>query len=269
MGMFEFSDNEILSFFAVLVRITVLFAVLPLLGDRFVPSTLKVLFGLATSFIVFPSLTAKGFIHTEDAAVWGSSVAGITWMIVQEAGLALILGYTARLIFDAIQFGGNLVGNFMGFSAANTFDPHQESQTQVIAELQAALATLVFLSLDGHYLMLKAALDSFHWVGLGKAALGSSVSHQLTLFTAKVIEFGVLLSAPIAICLFVVNVAFGIMAKAMPQLNVLVLSFAVSALVGLAILLIGLPEFQSVSGSVLGRVDEWLIDIIKAIKADG
>ena len=61
--------------------------------------------------------------------------------------VGLVLGYTARLLFDAISLGSNLAGNFMGFAAASTYDPHQESQTQVVAEIQLAIATLMFLAM--------------------------------------------------------------------------------------------------------------------------
>ena len=76
--------------------------------------------------------------------------------------------------------------------------------------------------------------------------------------SGQVLRFGIQISAPVAVSLFVVNIAFGIMAKAMPQLNVLVLSFAVSALVGLVVMFLSVPEFQGAAGEVLGRMRDWM-----------
>ncbi len=258
-----------LTFFAVLVRVSILFSVLPLVGDRFVPGPAKLLMALGVSFILFPALVARGTLVVSDAEIWGSTVYGIAGVIAQEAIVALLVGFTAKIVFDAIHFGGNLVGTFMGFAAASTFDPHQETQSQVVAEIQYALAMLMFLALDGHFIMLKAALQSYQWVSLGHAGIAAAVSFQLTQFTAQMIEFGVLLSAPIALCLFAVNIAFGVMAKALPQLNVLVLSFAISAVVGLAILFIGMPEYQELSATILSKMSEWITLILRAVKNDG
>ena len=58
----------------------------------------------------------------------------------------------------------------MGFSTASTYDPHQESQTQVVAQIQMAIAMLLFLALDGHHLMLRASLESYRIVGVGGLA---------------------------------------------------------------------------------------------------
>jgi flagellar biosynthesis protein FliR len=127
-----------------------------------------------------------------------------------------------------------------------------------VAEIQMALAMLVFLVLDGHHLMLRASLQSYEIVGLGKAGLTAAFSQRLIEFTAEVIKFGVQIAAPVAVALFAVNVAFGIVAKAMPQLNVLVLSFAVTALIGLFVMLISQPEFQAAAGNILGRIGDWM-----------
>ncbi len=261
MNIFDFSkisQEELLTFFAVLVRYSVLIAVMPFVGDRLIPSPVKVLLALVTTVALFPALVRQGEIMPGDAAVWGATTSGIAGTIACEVICGLLLGFTAKMLFESVSFGANLVGNFMGFGAASTYDPHQESQSQVVAQIQMAIAMLIFLALDGHHLMLRSALDSYRWVGLGKAALGAAASQRLIEFTAQVIRFGLQLAAPVAVSMFAVNVAFGVIAKAMPQLNILVLSFAVTALVGLFVMFISVPEFQGVVGAVLGRMGEWM-----------
>ena len=258
MSLFDFSQEELLTFFAVMVRYSVLIAVLPFTGDRMVPAPAKILLALAVTIALFPALVSSGQVKPGEAIGWASSAAGIAGTVALEALLGFGLGYVARLTFDAIHFGSNLAGNFMGFASASTYDPHQESQTQVVAEVQMALAMLLFLALDGHHLMLRAALDSYAIVGLGKAGITGAYAQHLTELTAQVLRFAISLSAPIAAALFAVNVAFGIMAKAMPQMNVLVLSFAASAFVGLAVMFLSVPELNAVSAGIFGRMDEWM-----------
>lgn len=255
---FNFSESDLFAFFAVLVRFSILVAVLPVTGDRAIPGIVKILLSLSITFALFPALVASGKVSTIEAGVWGSSVSGIVSVIALETLAALILGFTARMLFDAITFGANLVGNFMGFAAASQFDAHQESQTQVVAQLQTTLAMLVFLALDGHHLMLRAALESYNYLGVGKIQINAAFAQRLGDLTAQVFKFGIQIAAPVAVSLFVVNVAFGVLAKAMPQMNVLVLSFAASAFVGMAVMFVSMSEFQAVSGNILGRMGDWL-----------
>jgi flagellar biosynthetic protein FliR len=265
--MFNFSQEELLTFFAVLVRYSTLVAVLPFTGDRTIPTPVKILFSLALTIALFPALVTRGAVNPGEAVVWGATTGGIVGTIALEAMFGLVLGYTAKLLFDAIQVGSSFMANFMGFTMASTYDPHQETQSTVLTEFQMALAMLVFLVLDGHHLMLRAALDSYRVVGLGKAGFGGMLSERLIDFTSQVFRFGIQIAAPVAVSMFAVYVAFGVIAKAVPQMNILVLSFAISIGVGFFVLLLTIPEFQSVAGSILGRMEEWMNASIAAMAA--
>jgi flagellar biosynthetic protein FliR len=269
--LFNFSPEEILCFFAVLIRFSVLMAILPFVGDRVVPGPVKVLLSLATTLALFPALVARGNINIADAAVWGSTTGGIIGTMTMEVLCALVLGFTAKLAFEAISFGGNLVGTFMGFATASQYDPHQESQTQVVSQIQMAIAMLLFLALDGHHIMLRASLSSYQVVPIGgmaafaKMGFNGALSQRLIEITGDVIKFGLQLSAPVAVCLFGVNVAFGVVAKAMPAINILVLSFAVTGIVGLAILFLSIPEFQGAVTNIFAQMDDWMRSVLLAM----
>jgi len=269
--LFNFSQEEMLCFFAVLIRFSVLMAILPFVGDRVVSGPIKVLLALATTLALFPALVARGNINIADAAVWGSTTAGIIGTMTMEVLCALVLGFTAKIAFEAINFGGNLVGTFMGFATASQYDAHQESQTQVVSQIQMAIAMLLFLALDGHHLMLRASLSSYQLVPIGgmaafaKSGFNGALCQRLIEITGDVIKFGLQLSAPVAVCLFGVNVAFGVVAKAMPAINILVLSFAVTGIVGLAILFLSIPEFQGAVTNIFSQMDDWMTSVLLAM----
>jgi flagellar biosynthetic protein FliR len=270
-SLFDFSQGEMLSFFAVLVRFSVLMAVLPFVGDRVVPTPVKILLSLAITIALFPMLVARGNINPAQATVWGASAGGIVGTICLEVLVALVLGFTAKLTFEAVNFGGNIVGTFMGFAMAAQYDPHQEAQTEVVAQLQMAIAMLLFLALDGHHLMLRASLSSYQIIGIGglggfiKTGMNGAFVHRIIELSGDVIKFGLQLAAPIAVCMFGVNVAFGVLAKAMPQLNILVLSLAVSALVGLVVLFLTIPEFQGAATNIFALMEEWMNSVLQAM----
>lgn len=261
MSLFQFSQEEVLTFFAVLVRYSVLFAVLPFIGDKMIYGPLKIVFALVVSIAMFPVLISRHYVDPKDALVWGSQASSIAGTIGLEVLFALALGFTARLLFDAIGFGANLVGNFMGFASANIYDPHQETQTQVVGEFQMSIAMLIFLALDGHHLLLRASLDSYRIVPMGSAGFTAIFAQRITEMTANVLKFAIQIAAPVGLAIFSVNVAFGVISRAMPQVNILVLSFAVTSLVGMIVLLIGLPEFYTGVAGIFSKLEDWLVAI--------
>jgi flagellar biosynthetic protein FliR len=269
MSLFNFNQEELLCFFAVLVRYSVLIAVLPFTGDVQVPAAVKILLSLSISIALFPMLLAGGYVRPADAAIWSADAGSLIGTIAMEVIVALILGYTARLAFQAISFGGNLVGNFMGFSIASTYDPNQQSHSQVVAELHMAIAMLIFLAVNGHHMMLRSALQSYSVVGIGGRWIAGHaqtvLSQRLIYLCGDVIKFGVQLSAPIAIVTFAVNVIFGVMARAVPQLNILVLSVGISAIIGLVVMFLSMGEFHGVTVNILSRMSDWMDGVLQAL----
>jgi len=265
VSLFNFNFAEVITFFAVVVRYSVLFSILPLFGDRMVPGPVKILTSFVVALTLFPALVASGEVVPKQANLWAATVGGITGTIALEVVFGLALGYVARMAFDGISFGANLIGNFMGFASASYFDPHQESQTEVVAQVQNSLAMLIFLAIDGHHSMLQAALHSYRIVGIGSATLGSVFSHQIISISAEVFRYGLQLAGPVAISLFSVNLAFGMMSKAVPQMNIFVLSFAVTAFVGFVVLLLSLPEFQEITVDLFDKSRGWMQDTMAAM----
>lgn len=262
-NLLNFTQEEVLTFFAVLARFSTLVVVLPFVGEKIIPAPVKVLLALSISVILYPILVSNGSVDPREAIQWGASASGLIGTIGLEILFGLALGFIAKLVFEAISIGGDLAGTFMGFASASQFDPHQETQTQVVSKFLMALAFLLFITLDGHHLMLHAALNSYDIVGLGKVHLGASFAAALLELSSHVIQVGLQLAAPMALSLFTINIVYGVMAKAMPQLNVLILSFAVSALVGLVVLFVSLPEFNGVTSHLLSSVGDRMYFMMK------
>ncbi|MCM0605715.1 MAG: flagellar biosynthetic protein FliR [Xanthomonadaceae bacterium] len=254
--------NEALTFFAVLVRYGTLFAIVPILGDRMIPLPIKILSSLAITAALYPALVKTGSINPEAATIWGSTTSTIIYTIALETIFGLALGYCSKLVFDGVQFGANITGNLMGFASASQYDPHQETQTEIIAHLQMTLAMLLFLVMDGHHLFLRAAMDSYKIVGIGSMNMGGMFSKQLIQMTGDTFILGMQLAAPVSVSLFLVNVLYGVMAKNMPQMNILVLSFSISALLGFIILLLTMPEFAAVVTENFGMIYNKLVRVM-------
>jgi flagellar biosynthetic protein FliR len=266
MSLFNFSPTELLTFFAILVRISTLMAVMPFFGDKGVPGSVKVLLSLALSIMLFPTLIARGWVDPMRAAVWSQTASSLIGAVCTEAAFGLVLGFIVKIMFDSIQMGADVIGTLMGLSSANQFDPFQETQTQVISHFQLTLAMLLFLALDGHHIMLQAIAESFRVVEIGAANLtsGDLAQHLITL-TGQTLKTGIQIAAPMIITMFGVNIIYGILAKSMPQMNVLVVSFSISAIVGLAVMFLSLDSFHDVASGIFSHVGDEMLDAMRAM----
>ena len=265
MMNFPVQMEEILTFFAVLVRFSILMALVPFMGDRIIPTTVKVLFSLAVTIAMYPSMVRMGLVKPAEAIIWGRTTASIVTMITLEAMVGMVFGFIARLAFDTIQFSGSLINSFIGLSSATMFDPHHENQSMVLTEIQMAFAMLLFLSMDGHHLMISAAFESYGVLGMGRLNFTPAMMHQLIQQTADVIRIGVQISGPISVAIFAVQVAMGVMAKAMPQVNILVLSFSVTIFVGLSVLYFTFSHWVGVSNGLYIKMEDGLQSIMIAM----
>lgn len=257
--------EEILTFFAVFTRFTVLIALIPFFGDKIVPGPVKILFSLCFTLILYPTLVKIGFIKPAEALIWGTTTSGIVVMVGLEALVGLVFGFIARLAFDTILFAGGLINSFIGLSSATIFDPHHETQSMILSEMQMAFAMLLFLAMDGHHLMLSAAVESFSTLGLGRIQFNQAFATQMIQQSAEVIRIGVQMSGPVAVSIFAVQVAMGVLSKAMPQVNILVLSFAVTILVGLSVLYISFTNWVGVSNGLYTKMENGLHAIVLAM----
>ena len=260
-------SNDIFAFFAVLIRFTVLMAVFPLVGENTVPVQVKILLGTVLSFLLYPSLVAQGFVHPEQAAVWTGTTETLVKTIIWEAVFGVALGFASKIVFDMIVMSGDLIGTWMGFSSASQYDPFYNGQSQVISKILYALGMLLFVSMDGHFYLFRAAAGSYQLVPIGGVKIGAAYGLTVIEAVSQMLRLALQMSAPAAIVFLCVNVFYGVVSRAMPQLNVLMLSFSVSALVGLFVLGISLPEMNATLRGVFGEYGESLWKVMRAMQS--
>lgn len=266
MNLFQWNEPQIYTFFFVFIRVTGLILFLPIFGDRNVPSVIKILFGLSLSFVAFPLVWQKGIFVNPGIS---DSVSRTVLAVFSDAVMGMMTGFVARWVFDAVQFAGHFAGTTMGFSIATVLDPHTESQNIAVAELQYILAVFIFFSMNGHHIYLRAILGSFEVIppaGVDLFTKSSEIVRYLIDMTGAVISLGVRLAAPIVVVVFLMNMAFGIMARAVPQMNVLVVSFAANIILGFFVLLVTLPGFTN---SVQANMDQYTPELLKFMKLFG
>lgn len=255
----------ILGFLTVWIRLGVFMAVSPIFGHSLVPPFVKVFTSFAVALGIFPTLVHTGTFPLEKIALWGLSPFGLFSTCFVEVLVGLWLGFISKLVFDGVLTGAHIMGTSMGFAIASSYDPHQESQTIVIAEIQMVLVTLLFLSMDGHHLLLNGIFISFKEVGVGDAVITPNLFQSGVEWIRKTFWIAIQLSAPMAFVMLILNLIFGLISRALPQLNLLALSLGFSAMAGLFVLMTTQADWMSVSNQWLAQSQDWLKEAMRLL----
>jgi len=224
-------------FLLCLLRVAALVTAIPVFGGRQVPAQFRIGLIAAVTLMLFPLMEPL----TPEITL---TMPGFGLLIVGEVLLGLLLGLSARLIFTAVELGGNVIGTKMGFAAANVFDPQSQQQVALMSRFQNLFAMLIFLALNGHHIFLRLIIKSYTILPVGYFDFSGGAMEFLTNLTSSMFVLGVQFAAPVLAILIITSLVLGVMARVFPQLNVFMLSFPVN--IGIAFLVIGLTLNLSV-----------------------
>lgn len=221
------------AFILPLARILALIASSPVLGNKQIPARIKVGLAMLITFLIAPTLN----ISPEIDAFSGPGL----FILIQQILVGLAMGFAMRLVFTAIEMAGDLMGMQMGLGFASFYDPVNSTQTQVIAQFIGIIAALVFLSINGHLLMLSTLAESFQAFPISTHIPSAHAMHTLALWGGSIFAHALRLSLPIIAALLITNLALGILTRSAPQLNIFAIGFPVTLIVGFATIMLAMP----------------------------
>jgi flagellar biosynthetic protein FliR len=169
------------------------------------------------------------------------SPAGIA-LIAQQVLIGLGMGFVLRLAFGALDVAGQVIATQMGLSYATMVDPQNGAQVPLVGHFFQITGTLVFLALNGHLLLLQLLAESFQQLPVGMIGIGREALWRVAGWATHLFAGAVLVALPAIASLMVVNLAFAVMTRAAPQLNIFAVGIPITLLLGLLILLYGLPS---------------------------
>jgi len=217
------------------VRVGACLMVAPVFGTSFVPPRSRLLLAAALTLLVAPLLPAT------NVAVLSATGFGI---VAQQMLIGVAMGFVVQIVFDALAMAGQLLANSMGLSFAFNVDPLRGASTPVLGQFYSIIVTLTFLALNGHLALLEVLVDGFRSLPVGIDGLGTDGLWQVTLWGGQIFRGALLVSLPGVTALLVVNLAFGVVSRAAPSLNLFAIGFPVTLVCGLVIVMFGLPSVQ-------------------------
>jgi flagellar biosynthetic protein FliR len=258
LPIFQFNETQILIFALILLRVSAFIVSWPVFSAAAVPHFLKVLFAVLVTMVLFPVVNHSS-VTTE---VLGQEIA---WLAAKEILVGLCLGFLTRLFFFAVGSGANLMATSAGLANAQIFNPTMGATTTVIEQFYVSVGTLLFLSMNGHHIFLSGLVQSFDAIPL-TAGIDIAVFKDSGLVLQSVVEAAIKISAPVMVVTFFLNVAMGIIGRAVPQINVLVTSMPVNFMAGILVMLVGIP-------AMVFEMDHQIVDfadvMFKFMKAMG
>ena len=233
---FEFDPKDVVAFVLVLMRAAGIFLTAPVFSSRNIPVTVKASWILLVAFLVFPVVDFKSL-------TLPSSGIPLTLAVMRELLIGFSIGLGATLIFTGIQLAGQIVDIQMGLGMVNIIDPTTNIQISAMGQYYFMVATLVFLAVDGHHVLLRSVVDSFNIVPLGQAHFSAALGTEMMNLFSQVFFIAFRVGAPVIGALFITNMALGIVARTVPQMNVFIVGMPLNLAVGFLITAVSMSFF--------------------------
>jgi len=231
-------------FVLVFFRVTSLCFIAPIFGNKVVGARVKVGLGFFIAVVLMPLLMGA---RRPSLHAWSS----LPMLIVQECSVGFMIGLISSLLFAATSLSGEILGRHMGFGLARLIDPNFGGQASVVAQFENLVALMLFLAIGGHHLLVMALADSFDIVPLGGVQCDSGMALELVHVTGRIFPLAIKITAPAFAILMVTTVVIGIVARCVPQMNVLIVGLPLRIAVGLIGLAACVPMFSYVFDKML------------------
>jgi len=259
MSLLALTDTQIstwvASFMLPLFRIGAVLMTMPVFGTTLVPTRIRLYFTLAITVVVVPGLPPMPAVNALD-------LSGLL-LIAEQIIIGALFGFSLQLFFQAFVIAGQIISTQMGMGFASMVDPTNGVSAAVIGQFLTMLVTLLFLGMNGHLVVFEVLTESFTTLPVGSALL---VNHfwEIAGKLGWVLGAALLLVLPAITALLVVNIAFGVMTRAAPQLNIFSIGFPLTLVLGMGIVWISLADILNQYQPLASEALQFLRELARA-----
>ena len=229
----------------IMVRFIAILMVAPLFSSNVIPNSIKMALAFIATATIFPLVA--------DISVQAAPTFVEYFLtLVNEALIGILIGFLMSIIFAAYQVMANFFDIQMGFGISETVDPISQVAVPVLGQLQSLIAVLIFIAIDGPSWVVRTLFYSFKAMPVlseaSKAVFASSfngVIDRMIYYMSSLFSIALSLALPIMLTLFLLSLSLGLLAKAAPQMNILMLGFPMQIAVGVAAYYILIPVLVS------------------------
>ena len=219
--------QEFLNWLVIFVRAGALMTVFPIFSAQHMPARLRM--ALAAALAYFASLGVGDFSFPTDSMLPMIGILGMEIMV------GLLMGFVAKMLFYAVDIVGAICSAEIGLAMAQISNPISGGQKPVLTTTLYYLAALLWLGFNFHHELMVAFVRSYDYLPIGGASLNEPLAMGLIARTNGLFRIGLQMAAPIMAVIFIVTLIFAVFSRAVPQMNVFIMSFAAKLLVGLVV----------------------------------
>jgi flagellar biosynthetic protein FliR len=242
-------------FLLVLFRIAGIMVFAPLLGAAAIPITIKVLIVLVLSAAVFPLLDISAL---SIEMMVPKSYITLAIGVAREMLIGLVMGFTLMLMFIGVQVGAELISQQMALSLAQISDPLSNSNTDILTKFYLMLATLIYVLMNGHLILIGTLVQTFESIPLLTATFDRGMLDTMLAILNASFMLGIRFAGPAVAAIFLATIALGFISRTMPQLNILAAGFPIRILLALILLIASL-------GTVCGLFQDSIVNVLSGL----
>ena len=230
-------------------RISAVLLVAPIFSSTLVTVRTRISLALLLTFLIYPLYdwpildvtSGLGFV-----------------LFLQQVLIGVAIGLIMHFAFAAITSAGAFIATSMGLSMAVVADPVNGHQSPVLAQILLVLATLVFLSIGGHLIIIELMLDSFRLIPINEFYVNREMLWAILQWSSLIFSGAIMIALPAMVTMLLTNSAMGVISRAAPALNVFAVGFPASLFFGLVMIYLLIPFFGSGMENVWFRCFEYV-----------
>lgn len=236
MDIYALLSNQLGFFLLVFVRISGIFTAAPIFGSRNFPLYAKAGLSLLLAYILHP------LIYNTKVAI-PDQLLSYVFVLAGELLIGLLIGFASTFVFSAVQMAGQLLDMQIGFGIVNVIDPQFGQQVPLVGNFKYILAILVFLISNGHHILLSALFSSFKMIPVTEVVFHTSIVDVLVDMVFTIFVTALKISLPVLVALLLTDIALGILARTMPQMNIFIVGVPGKIFIGLFVLTLAIPFY--------------------------
>jgi flagellar biosynthetic protein FliR len=254
----QFSGPQIALFLLVLARAGGLVVSAPVIGDPNTPRMVKVILAVVLSVLLVQIPSVSRLTAPTDLLPFTANV-------LAELVIGIALGLVARTIFYAVQTAGGIVSFQTGVSLASVLNPMTQQADTMFSQLFTVIAGLTFLAVHGDVLVLASLARSYDLAPVTGSGISTQLLGSLVNDFTDIGRLGLQIAMPIGVSVFAANLILGVLSRALPQLNLFVLSMPLDMLLGLVALSGGLAGTMVVVSRLTNDVPQAMLGLFPTL----
>jgi flagellar biosynthetic protein FliR len=251
----QFSEQQLAGFFLVLARVTPLFIFAPLFSSRLVPARIRGTIAVALAIGISPVAVGSAKIPTDPMTLGG--------LVFKELFIGMAFAFVIGALFAAISVAGTFLDTLVGFSYGSLIDPINGTNTTVLNQFYSMMGVLIFVAIGGDAWVIEGMARTYDVVGVLQMPNVNDLIGGADRAFVNIFAAAVELAGPVMLALILCDVAFGMVSRLAPQLNVFIVGFPVKVIVGLALIGVTLPF---VGGWIADEVQVSVSQALMALK---